>query len=216
MRKIIFILALAAVIYGFQKNQFGNLFNNNGAFNEDGTPKIELYIHSTCGEPCKDAKSHLKYKKIEAEIFDVSKDKEALDKLRSYTNNSSLPALVVGNKVFHGFNAKSYNEHMYLAKGESVFGRMGKQVYRKHFNADGSPKVVMYAVSWCGYCKQATKKFKDLGIEHVEWNVEDNDKAKERYQYLEAGGYPLIYVGTIRIGAFNHTKINEALDSFKT
>ncbi len=217
MKKIIFVLVLMGIIFHFHKGaSFGSLFETAGAFNEDGSPKIQLYIQSNCGDPCDDALAHLRYKDIDAEIFDIDKDEGAIENLRSLSTNRALPALVVGSKVFHGFSSKTYNEYMYLAKGESVLGRTGKKVYREHFYEDGSPKVVMYAVSWCGYCKKATQYFNENGIDYVEWDVEDDWDANDRFRYLESSGYPLIYVGTLRVGTFDLVKIQEALDAFDT
>lgn len=214
MKKILFVLAIAVVVINSQSKLFDKMLGKDGAYNDDGTPKIQLYTHSNCGEPCNDAISHLSYKDIKAEIFEVDKDDSANEKLKTYTRNNALPVLVVGSKTFSGFDGKAYNELLYLAVGESALGRTGKKVYKEHFNADGSPKVVMYSVSWCGYCKKAREDFNDLGIDFTEWDVEDNWSANDRYQYLESGGYPLIYVGTIRVGTFDEYKIKDALSAF--
>ena len=56
-------------------------------------------------------------------------------------------------------------------------------------------KIVMYATSWCGYCKKARTYFKDKRIEYTEYDIEDNYGAKLKYDSLGGKGVPLIVMG---------------------
>ncbi|MCX7544189.1 glutaredoxin family protein [Marinicella gelatinilytica] len=65
--------------------------------------------------------------------------------------------------------------------------------------ADGSDKpykkkqkVTMYSASWCGYCKKARAYFQDNKIRYVEYDIEKNLKAKQRYEQLGGTGVPLL------------------------
>ena len=50
------------------------------------------------------------------------------------------------------------------------------------------PEVVMYATSWCPYCKQARNFFDRHGIVYVEYDVERNRTAWRENKRLGGGG----------------------------
>lgn len=56
-------------------------------------------------------------------------------------------------------------------------------------------KLVMYATSWCGYCKKARKYFRNHRIAYTEYDIEKNIQAKAEYQQLGAPGVPLLLMG---------------------
>jgi glutaredoxin len=68
----------------------------------------------------------------------------------------------------------------------------------------GSSKdVVMYSASWCGYCKQARRYFKQNNIAFNEYDVEKSSKGKRDYKKLGGNGVPLILVGNKRMSGFS-------------
>lgn len=63
--------------------------------------------------------------------------------------------------------------------------------------------VIMYATSWCGYCKQARNYFNANGIPYTEYDIEKDVDAKAAYDQLGAKGVPVILVGENRMNGFS-------------
>jgi glutaredoxin len=211
MKKLLISLVALGALYQYDSSLFDFMLGKNGAFNSDGSPRVILFVGSDCGVHCDDALKHIKKKGIEAEIIDVKNNESGSKELKRYSKRNGLPVLVVGKQVLLGFQGKRFDEALYDAVGKSVLGRREKKVFKHHFNEDGTAKVVMYGASWCGYCTQARERLTEIGIEHTEWDVEKDKKANNRYTVLQSSGYPLIYVGTRRIGAYDEDKIIESL-----
>jgi glutaredoxin len=71
------------------------------------------------------------------------------------------------------------------------------------------PKIIMYATSWCPYCRRARKLLNSLDVEWVEKDIEkDRDAAREFIAKAGRGaGVPVIdFDGTLLRG-FNQHKI---------
>ena len=72
-----------------------------------------------------------------------------------------------------------------------------------HFNADGTPRLVMYATDWCPYCKKAREYFNANDIPFTEVDVEKSVEGEQHYKALQSSGYPLIYIGAKRFQGFD-------------
>ena len=73
------------------------------------------------------------------------------------------------------------------------------------------PDVVLYATSWCGYCKAAREFFSANGIEYTELDIERSSVAKEGHRELGGGGVPVVVVGDTVIRGFNQAELRRAL-----
>jgi len=62
------------------------------------------------------------------------------------------------------------------------------------YSADHEEDVILYATSWCGYCKQARKLFKDNNISYFEYDVEKSSEGREQFKRLGGRGVPLILI----------------------
>lgn len=69
--------------------------------------------------------------------------------------------------------------------------------------AGASGRVVMYATSWCPYCRKARNYFRDNGIPFTEYDIEKNAQARREYDALGARGVPVILVGKKRMNGFS-------------
>jgi len=69
----------------------------------------------------------------------------------------------------------------------------------------------MYGVTWCPHCKKARAFFDENNIAYIELDPEQSSDAKEAYQWLDGGGYPLIYVGARRMSGFHQETIKQTL-----
>ncbi len=63
-------------------------------------------------------------------------------------------------------------------------------------------QVVMYATSWCPYCRQARNYFRQQGIPYVEYDIEKDAGARRAYRAFGGQGVPVIFVGKRRMDGF--------------
>ena len=66
-----------------------------------------------------------------------------------------------------------------------------------------SKHVVMDATSWCRYCKKARRYFNSHGSSYTDYDIEQNARAKRRYDALGGKGVPVILVGKKRMNGFS-------------
>lgn len=79
------------------------------------------------------------------------------------------------------------------------------------------PKIVMYATSWCPYCRRARKLLNELDVEWVEKDIEkDREAARELARKAGRGsGVPVIdFDGTLLRG-YNPDKIRRLTAEIK-
>ncbi|GIC75733.1 glutaredoxin domain-containing protein [Moritella sp. F3] len=216
MNKLIVLIVVAAFMNHYNPSLFNFIWQKDGAFNPSGTARALLFVHDECGAPCSAALEHLKSKSIKPEIIDLKDNPEGRKQLQQFVDSTMLPVLVVGNNIYSGFNARSYNEYLYEIKGDSVFSWRDKRVYKQHFDEFNQPKVVIYSRRGCSRCSDLRDSFDSYGIEYIEWNIHNNSEAKTRHSILAKayGGSSdaLLYVGTRRIEAFEVGGVLQAIE----
>lgn len=70
-------------------------------------------------------------------------------------------------------------------------------------------EVVMYSASWCKYCKKARRYFISKNISYVEYDIEKDARANERYKKMGAKGVPVIIYGKKRMNGFSETAFEQ-------
>ncbi len=71
--------------------------------------------------------------------------------------------------------------------------------------------VVMYATSWCGYCKKAREFFRANNIEYTEYDVEESAEARQEFNDLGGRGVPVIVINEEVIHGLSLSKMRKAL-----
>lgn len=68
--------------------------------------------------------------------------------------------------------------------------------------------VILYATSWCGYCKKTRQFLAENHIQYTEYDVEESEEARIQFAALNAKGVPVLDIhGTIIYGYdMNETK----------
>lgn len=69
--------------------------------------------------------------------------------------------------------------------------------------------VVLYATSWCGYCRKARAYFKQHGITYIEYDIEKDKAAYQRYKKLGGKGVPVITIGSETVFGFSPAKFEK-------
>jgi len=75
----------------------------------------------------------------------------------------------------------------------------------------GQPEVVLYATSWCGYCKMTRAFFAANGIRYTEQDIEQSSTAYQQHRKLGGNGVPLIVVGDEVIKGWNEQALRQLL-----
>lgn len=55
-------------------------------------------------------------------------------------------------------------------------------------------EVVLYATSWCGYCKKTRELLRDNGIAYTEYDIEKSERGRREYDELKGRGIPLMVI----------------------
>ena len=65
-----------------------------------------------------------------------------------------------------------------------------------------SGPVILYATSWCGYCKKARVYMAENGIAYREFDIEKNRNARAEYRQYSGEGVPLLVMGEKTLRGF--------------
>ena len=71
--------------------------------------------------------------------------------------------------------------------------------------------VVLYATSWCGYCKLTRELLTREGVAFVEHDIETSEYGKKMHQALGGGGIPLLEIRDKVIRGYDEARIIAAI-----
>ena len=61
--------------------------------------------------------------------------------------------------------------------------------------------VVLYATSWCSYCKKTRAFLAENNVEYIEYDIEKSAKGRKQHEQLGGKGVPVLDVrGTVVYG----------------
>jgi glutaredoxin len=209
MKKLLILLVLAGVAYQYRAHWLPA--SQQGAFDEQGKPKVMVFVNDQCKGPCSQATDFLDRREVMYEQVNVSQNPAAEQTMRDWGSPGMLPMIMVGKVRLDGYQRAQVDSALAEAYGLEVLTSYGQKVMGAHFDETGKPRVVMYGVSWCGYCAKAREFFADNNVAYTELDPEKSASAKEAYQWLEGNGYPLIYVGARRIQGYPEGLLKQTL-----
>jgi len=197
MKNLIIVIILGVSLYYFKPGLFS--FSNQGAFDNEGNPQAWIFTFDQCGRPCDDAISTLD-KRINYTEYNVSQEsgKQQLEKIGG---SNRFPLLIIGNQTIKNNDKWKIISTLAEVMGEQTLTPNERRVLQGHFYDDGTPAIIMYGASWCGYCKQMREYFNKNDIEFTELDGEGS--ARSEYAALQGTGFPLIYIGYRRIQGAN-------------
>ncbi len=67
--------------------------------------------------------------------------------------------------------------------------------------------VVLYATSWCGYCKFTRDLLSREGVAFVEYDIETSDYGKKMHKALGGGGIPVLEIRDKVIRGYDEARI---------
>jgi len=75
--------------------------------------KVEIFTTSWC-RYCKDAMAFLQTNRIDYQQYDIEKDRQAVERMRSLGGRGGVPFAVINGNKLYGFSAESYKRALGL------------------------------------------------------------------------------------------------------
>lgn len=72
-------------------------------------------------------------------------------------------------------------------------------------------EVILYATSWCGYCRKTRALLEREGVAYTEFDIETSDEGRRRYEALDGDGVPVLDVRGDVIHGYDEAEILSAL-----
>lgn len=210
MKKLLILLLVAGLAYQYRDHWLPQ--SHQGAFDEQGNPRVVVFVSDDCQQPCQQATDLLERRQVNYERINLNQQPDAMQTLRDWGGRGGLPMIMVGKLRLEGYSRVQVDSVLVEAFGLGVLTDYGQSVMGAHYDEAGKPRVVMYGVQWCGYCAQARADFADRNIPYTELDPEQSHGAKEAFLWLEGRGFPLIYVGARRIEGYPEALVRQTLN----
>lgn len=198
MKKFFIFVLIVGAVYKFNPDLFSFL-HSKGAFDEQGNPLTLVFTHDNCGKPCGEAVGFLKKRGIDYSLYSLDNNDVNTALWKEYGGVNSFPNIIVGDERAYGSYKSQIVSALAMNYGDSVLTSAERYYMKKHFNADGSDRLVMYSASWCGYCKQLRETLDKNDVDYLEIDVEKSAQRKSMTAAMEITGYPLVYFGYKRM-----------------
>tara|TARA_B110000438_G_scaffold99057_1_gene98015 strand:- start:313 stop:621 length:309 start_codon:yes stop_codon:yes gene_type:complete len=73
-------------------------------------------------------------------------------------------------------------------------------------------KVILYATSWCGYCKKARNFLNENNIPFYEYDIEKSSEGRDQYRSIGGRGVPVLLVNGSVIKGYSPAEILKYLE----
>jgi len=208
----VFLAGLAAAGWYFhtQQSASGDLPK---AVDQQGNAEVWVFTHADCGTPCTDILQDLKKRRLAFVEKSINpNDRSNPDsQIWRRQGDKQFPLVMIGEArlqkatvpLMAGFLADHFGADV-LHSGENRF-------FKEHFNSDGSPRIVMYSTSWCGYCRRLRQELVDNQVAFTEIDIEKHSTSKLLTSTLGIRGVPTTYVGYKRVAGSNLAAINKVI-----
>lgn len=91
----------------------------------------------------------------------------------------------------------------------AISARLNGKTSASEFAKNG--EVVLYATSWCGYCRATRELLAREGVKYREFDIEQSAEGAKLYRALGGRGVPLLEVGDTLIRGYNEKAILAAV-----
>jgi glutaredoxin len=209
MKKIIILLVVIFAGYKFYQNGFSFSGNSNGAFDKSGKPVVVLFVGPGCGEHCESVRNAIKRRGIVFDEINIAGPDGA--PVSNKYGVTQYPLTLIGKRQILGDDISNVSTALAEAFGKDVLTPAEYATMAGHFDSQGKAKVVMYATSWCPYCKAQREFFAANNIRYEEIDVEASAEGEQKYKALNGNGYPLTYVGYRRFPGLHQDEILAAV-----
>jgi len=169
-----------------------------------------LFVVDRC-KPCEQAADLLDERGANFRQVNLDSDADAVQMLEDAGGGNSVPVLVIGDNRLDGFNEQTMLGFVATHQDASVLSDAERRAAAQHFDANGTPRLVMYGTDWCPHCKRARTWMSDSGIDWLDRDPEKDEAAGADFSALGSGGYPTFFVGYQRVQGFDKKSVLAAL-----
>ncbi len=74
-------------------------------------------------------------------------------------------------------------------------------------------KVILYATSWCGYCKKTRELLAENKVEYTEYDVEASEVGRQQHEQLGGNGVPVLDIKGTVLHGYDEDEIISTLKS---
>jgi glutaredoxin len=212
MKKLIIIGVLLSV-WLWQNDKLPSFSAPHGAYDENGEPVVWVFTFADCGEHCEDALDEMESRGVPFTEYVVDPSRQDSEGYKRWSDMGSarFPFIVAGKSKLIGFNKERVGGLLGETFGDRYLTRSERLYYQKHFDAEGSPQIVMYSVEWCGYCKKMKEDFAASNVDYLEIDVEKSGDKEWMLKTMGIAGYPAVYVGYTRVNSLKVKEITSYL-----
>ena len=198
MKKLIFIVLLLGLVFYLKPDWF-QFDSKRGAYDEQGDPKVIVFVHEKCGQPCDDATRQLKDHHVNYELYVLDESEAIVTLWKEYGGVNSFPNIIVGSDRVYGSYKGVLVATLAENFGDRVLTSSEKKYMKKHFYEDGSPRVVLYGATWCVFCKEMRRVLDENNVDYLNIDVDKSMYEKDMTQAMDISGFPLVYYGYKRL-----------------
>lgn len=179
-----------------------------------GDADVLIFTIDRCGDWCDKTiseltKRNVSYSNIMVDVYDPESDNVKL--FKKYGGERSFPFVVSGNERVNGHSKANLLSLLAQRFGEKYLTDIEKKYFKKHFYSNGKPRVVMYGVVWCPYCKKLRKQFADDSMDYIEIDVEKSGEKEKMTETMGIEGYPSTWVGYIKVQGSTISDVKRAM-----
>lgn len=172
----------------------------------------KLFVSDRCGSQCDRMREGLG-QRFEFEEHNAFDEGTGTALYGAYGGKGHFPYTVIGDSRIIGSDPGAIISAIAIEYGDWQLPAEERDALKRHFDSSGEPIFVMYATSWCGYCKKAREYLAGRNIELVEYDIEQDAAARQDYDTLLGHGTPLIYRGFERVPGFNIRQLEPLIDA---
>jgi glutaredoxin len=71
--------------------------------------------------------------------------------------------------------------------------------------------VVMFSTSTCPYCKHEREWLASAHVDYHDYVIDQSDDARQRFEHVDGGAVPLLFIGDRRIVGFREDTLRESV-----
>ena len=88
-----------------------------------------------------------------------------------------------------------------------IYQKYGMTDAAAELNEKHGSEVIMYATSWCGYCKKARVLLNMQGVKYKEFDIEKSSEANAEMKSLGGHGVPVFLIQGEVVKGFNQNRV---------
>lgn len=214
MKKLLLIIVLAS---GYWYWNGGRLpfMKQPVAVDSAGKAAVWIFTFDGCGPSCDDAVQELKNRHLSFEQKRINPDNadDANVKLwKKFSAGNQFPLIVMGGNSVAGFYKPNIATLLGKTYGDVYLTDSERRYFKQHFNANGSPRIVLYGTDWCGYCADLRKDLRANHVDFVDIDVEKSGEHQLMSETMGINGYPAVWIGYSRLQGNDYAAVKVAMN----